>query len=147
MHIEDFTEFVGLKYGDSAEKIVDIFGKPHDIYYNDQNTYRIYYYNYMGEDVLSISFNKDQKVVESIYLGQRRISSVIDMLESKKIDDSKVGFMDKHIDDIIDHFGVPDEEHGDTYTFKTPKLEVEFICPEENDYFCQRINVIWFYKK
>ena len=96
MHIDDFVEFVGLRHGDSAEKIIDLFGKPQDIYYNDQNSYRIYYYNYLGEDVVSISFNKDVKIVESIYLGQRRVSSVIDMLESKNIDDEKVSSFFKY---------------------------------------------------
>ena len=145
MTISDFSNFLGLTYGDTIDKAIAIFGEQHDSYNNPENHYQVYYYRFRSEDTLSISFSRESRKIESVFLGQRRASAVWDMIDTLKIDDLKAGFIDKHIDEIIDHFGVPDEENPDSYIYRDSRMEVEFLCPENNDFFCQSINIVWFY--
>jgi hypothetical protein len=144
MKKEAFQSFLGVNRGEGVERVTTLFGNPDEEYNNSENHYIIYYYRFGDSDVLSISFGKETMVVETIYFGHRRIQNTFDWLESVGIDDPKAYLLDKHIDEIIDLLGVPDEEEPDDFFYRTDNMEVNFYCPEENDFFCRRIMVSWF---
>ena len=146
MRIHEFSSFLGLEHGDTIDKAIELFGNPDDEYRNEDNHYCVMYYKYHDEDIISISYNKENNIIESIYLGQRSPSKVWDWMESHQIDDEKVSLLVKHIDEIIDIFGIPDTEETNNFIYKTGNIEIDFNCPEDNDFFCRRIFLNWFYK-
>ncbi len=144
MKKEEFNSFLGLTRGDQIGRVEQLFGKPDQVYDNNDNHYIIHYFRFADEDILSVSFNRIDLRIETIFLGCRRLHLTFDWLESLHIDEPKAMLLDKHIDEIIDLLGVPDEEDPDDFFYTTQDLEIDFYCPEENDFFCRRIMVTWF---
>jgi hypothetical protein len=145
MKLDNFKSFLGIEYGNSIDKAIELFGKPDDEYRNDDNHYGVYYYKNKDEDILSISFNKENNIIESMYLGQHKAENVWSWLEMHQINDEKASLLDKHIDEIIDMFGVPSEEEINDFIYVSENMEIDFHCPEESDFSCQRIFLNWYF--
>ncbi|PLW93180.1 MAG: hypothetical protein C0592_06920 [Marinilabiliales bacterium] len=145
MKLDNFKSFLGISYGDTIDKAIEVFGNPNDEYRNEENHYCVYYYHFEKDDVLSISYNKENNLIESMFLGQRHTQSTLGWLRMKQIEDEKSSFLGLHIDEIIDVLGVPTEEEVNDFVYKGDKIEIDFNCPEENDFFCQRILLNWYF--
>lgn len=145
MKKEDFKTFLGVSHGDTIEKVASLFGAPDQVYDNPDNHYVIQYFRFANEDTLSVSFSKLSNKVETVFFGSRRVNLAFEWLESIHVEEPKAMLLDKHIDEIIDILGVPDDEEPDDFFYRTPEMELDFFCPEENDFFCRRIMVTWLY--
>lgn len=140
----DFRKFLGLSSGDTSDAVLRLFGEPDQSYNNPENHYIIHYFRFSDDDVLSVSINKADQKIETVFFGGRNNNFALDWIDSLRIDDPKATLLGKHIDEIIDILGVPDEEEPDDFLYQDDGLEVDFYCPEENDFFCKRIMVTWY---
>jgi hypothetical protein len=147
MKIEKFFSFTGLHYGDTIDQIIDLFGIPDDEYKNPHNSYTVFYYKMYNDDILSISFSNADFKVESIFLGLHSSRPVKHLLEKFRIVENKASFIGNTMDQIIDYFGIPDEQHREFISYSSQKLEVEFYCPYDEKSLCTRIKVKWYYPK
>lgn len=145
MKIEEFFNFAGLKYGNTTDNVFDIFGPPDDTYSNPENSYVVFYYKCRDEFTLNISFSKDNFRIESIFLGLHSKRTVTLILEKFGIYEPKACFIGNRLDEIIDYFGVPEEQNRNFVSYIIPKMEVEFYCPGDEKDICTRIKVKWFY--
>ncbi|MCX7697678.1 MAG: hypothetical protein N2Z72_08315 [Bacteroidales bacterium] len=144
MRLRDFDRFLGLVQGDRVTEVEKYIGFPDSVYDNPENHFFVYYYQYYNIDILSISFDRETEKVETIFLGNdKRVRYTFEWLDAYRIDDPKTNLLDKHIDEIIDIFGRPDEEEEDDFIYITPDFKVVFYCPAKKDFYCQKILLYW----
>ncbi len=146
MNIGDFLDFVGLHYNETIDRVFDIYGVPDDEFKNKDSNYFVFYYLMLDEYVFNISFSSEDFKIESIFLGLHSSKAVDLLLEKFGIDEPKASFIGGNMDEIIDVFGIPNEQGKNFISYISDKMEVEFFFPFDERSLCSRIKVKWFYK-
>ena len=147
--ISDFSEIIGLKYGDTEEDVYRVFGKPTEVNeHGDEYDFKsIYYYNFNNNiDIIIITIDKASKKVDSIGFGNLYGLKSMENLKYINSFDKKstlLGKDRKYIrNTIIDNV---DEEDKDGIKYKTSKIDVYFACYDHNNNRCSEISIYWWH--
>lgn len=145
MNIQDFYHFSGLHFGEGIDHVLDIFGPPDDEFKHKDRNYFVLYYKMLDEYALNISFSSRTYIIESIFLGLHSYKAADSLLKKFHIHEPKALYIGSSMDEIIDTFGIPDEQRRNFILYKAHNMEVEFFFPVDERSFCSRIKVKWFY--
>ncbi len=142
--IDRFNTVIGLKRGDTIEKVYEIYGQP-TIHTENSEEYTFNSVHYYVEDtdgfdkwVLSFSYYKNTRKIFTI-----RVKKDAPILfRKKKIDDIiYIGF---HADKIRELFGPKEYNSADILEYETHKMQVDFYCYNFFGYNCYEYCVYWF---
>lgn len=145
--IIEFLNFGGLKYGDTIDKVRQIYGSPSFIYSNPLNDIIYYYYQFMSENVLVFTFTIDTLEIQSITFGHHTRLNALRFLQKHAIIEPKAEYLGMSMFEIIDVMGIPSLKLYDEIVYQSPRLEVSFRFPDGEYSLCNRIFIRWFFCK
>lgn len=142
--INRFENVIGLKKGDTIEKVYEIYGKPNEHRENsDEYSFNtVYYYledpNDSSKRALSVSYEKDTHKIYTI-----RISKYAPLfLRQKGIKDEI--YIGMHADKLRKIFGPKEYSSADILKYEGNRLEVDFNCYDFNEYNCYEYCIYWW---
>ncbi|MDU1889515.1 MAG: hypothetical protein E6767_02390 [Dysgonomonas sp.] len=134
------TYVVGLKKGDTIERVFEIYGEPNEHKQHDETyTFNTVYYNFGDEPALSFSYYKDTNKIYTIRVKR----GAPKLLQQKNVDDTL--YTGLHADEIRKIFGYREIGRGNDLQYKNKELTLEFTCYEFRDYICSEYIVYWWY--
>jgi len=138
---------VGLKKGDTIERVYEIYGEPSDHrIHEDDYSFNTVYYNVNDEGL------SDERALSISYFKATHKIYVIDvqgaapyLLKKKNVQDTL--YIDLHADELRKIFGKKEYEVVKELRYEEDKFMVEFYCYEFNDYKCFNYQVYWWANK
>ncbi len=139
------TGYLGLKKGDTIEKVYELYGEPTKSRINDDKySYNSIYYYWLDDkraidySALAFSYEKDTHKISVIYVEH----SAAELLKSKNIEETL--YLDMYADDLRKLFGEKKFGVANNLRYEEDDFDVEFFCYEFNDYKCYRYNIFWW---
>ncbi|NDV78210.1 hypothetical protein [Dysgonomonas sp. 511] len=138
--LDRFKYVVGIKKGDTIERVFEIYGEPtdHRIHENEYDFNTVHYY-VAGERALSFSYNKRTHKVGTIYVNL----AAADLLKQKNIEDTL--YIGVHGDKIIKLFGPKEYGHVQQLEYNRSEYQVVFYCYNFNKYECHDYTIYWWH--
>ena len=138
---------VGLKKGDTIEKVYEIYGEPSDHrIHEDDYSFNTVYYNVKDENL------SDERALSVSYFKATHKIYVIDvqgaapyLLKKKNVGDTL--YIGVHADKLRKIFGPKEYGVVKELRYEEDKFMVEFYCYEFNDYKCFNYQVYWWENK
>ena len=135
---------VGLKKGDTIEKVYEIYGEPteHRILDEKYSFNTVYYKvedkNIKDDRALSFSYEKDTHKIYTIHVEQ----AAAIFLKEKNVKDNL--YINMHADKIRKLFGPKEFGHVYQLVYEEKEFEVDFYCYEFNNYKCFNYTIYWW---
>lgn len=141
--LEDFFSFAGIKIGiDTIDKAYSIYGKPSSISDEKKYDFVSVYYDYKGVGIFDLSYDRITKKIDLVRVKNSIYSE--QYFKTAKIEDIKLGFLNKDKNFIISCFGNPDRISYGNYEFRGNKFLIDFICYDQNQHKCSQIYFQYF---
>jgi len=138
------TGYIGLKKGDTIEKVYKIFGEPtkHSIHEDKYDFNTVYYDVPDGilndPRALSFSYFKDTHKIYTIELHR----AAAYFLQEKGVNENV--YIDVHGDDLRKIFGPKEYGHVGNLRYEEEEFAVEFYCYDFNGNRCYSYDIYWW---
>ena len=152
---ESFLSFIGLRHGDTYEKVLALFGQPDSSrdyegkYRYLTGTFKTFYVSYYNKG-LEIGCQKFADGSNRVIIVRIKSEEGVAAIRNHMGGDSKLKCYGMHKNAIIDTFGKPDEIQSDNYRYnytsnKREQGMVNFKCYDFWEGKCKEFYVQWFY--
>lgn len=136
-----FTEFLGIRYGDSVDAAKAILGFPQGLAERPGKTT---YFGY-ADASLRVGFNPTTRVIQNIRVtGAHGVAA----LQARGIVDERLKMIGTPKDRVVEKYGAPTDAHDDYYVYSfggrsSASGDVILYCPRSDRYVCSEITVQW----
>lgn len=148
----DFVSFIGLKHGDSLEKVKSLFGEPESneeskIASDPDPNYISFHANYFSYGLI-IGYNKyrdgSTKVFSINIMNEKAVEAIRKITDAN---DDKLNFWGKPKQVIINTLGKPSDVYGRFHSYYFERGSITFCCYDEKDAIGNEIIVHWLYSE
>ena len=138
LSLDDFTEILGLKMGDTMEDAKRVFGVPHSEQEVTANQELMWFYR-AGPQRFTVKFDSQTRVIRSIGLDEGNLA----WLAGRNVNDPKLAVLGKSLEEIKSMIGSPTYLDGAMANYQGKDLDVMFYCAEYNRYKCSALEIFW----
>jgi len=137
------NNYIGLKKGDTINKVFEIFGEPYEHKINDEYDFNTVYYRASDTSLrdtraLAFSYFKDTKKIYTVELHR----AAAHFLREKGVND--VVFIDMHGDELRKLFGAKEYGHVGNLRYDEKDYSVEFYCYDFHGHKCFNYDIYWW---
>lgn len=132
------TDVVGLKKGDTIERVFEIYGEPvrHTVH-DETYTFNTVYYEVDDVAALTVSYFKATNKIYTVGIGR----SAPIFMKNRNLEHKL--YIGMHADELRKIFGYREFGIGNSLRYENRELILEFTCSAYNEYKCSEYLVYW----